>query len=58
VEIETPSGRKAAADLGPAMADDDRDYLKVANDRRVETERFLRTFDSRTGVSLHDSTST
>jgi hypothetical protein len=23
-------------------------YLKVANDRRVETERFLRTFDSPT----------
>ena len=40
-EIETPSGRKAAADSGPAMADDDRDYLKVANDRRVETEQFL-----------------
>jgi hypothetical protein len=28
------------------MADDDRDHLKVANDRRVETERFLRAFDS------------
>ena len=26
-------------------------YLKVASDRRVETERFLRTFDSQTGVS-------
>jgi hypothetical protein len=25
--------------------------LKVANDCRVETERFLRTFDSLTGVS-------
>ena len=26
-------------------------YLKVGGDCRVETERFLRTFDSQTGVS-------
>jgi hypothetical protein len=31
-------------------------HFKVANDRRVETERFLRTFDSQTGAfpRLHE----
>ena len=49
--IETPSGRKATADHGPATADDDRDCINAASDRRVEMERFLWTSDSRTGVS-------
>jgi hypothetical protein len=45
--IETPSDRKVTPDPGPAAADDDRDHINVATDRRAETDRFLRALDSR-----------
>jgi hypothetical protein len=47
VGIGAPSGRKAVADLGLALSDDDRDHLKVASARRIDTGGSFGHLDSR-----------